>query len=83
MDPFCPGIVDSKRWVFNTKQMSWLQIYNPQTSVKRRALQVQVGAEDYIHVKIFEFLKHERKAPILADVEPLNLKISDSMSHES
>ena len=40
-----------------------------------RALQVQVGAEDYIHVKIFEFLKHERKAPILVDVEPLNLKI--------
>ena len=40
-----------------------------------RALQVQVGAEDYIHVKIFEFLKHERKDPILVDVEPLNLKI--------
>lgn len=39
------------------------------------SLQVQVGAEDYIHVKIFEFLKHERKAPILVDVEPLNLKI--------
>eukprot|EP00434_Breviolum_minutum_P009060 symbB.v1.2.007976.t1/scaffold465.1/size200768/12 len=36
---------------------------------KNHFVKVQVGAEDYIHVKIFEFLKHERKAPILVDVE--------------